>query len=124
MFGLKQVRNASLIHSRMLVKAPQCLLQCMCACGTVQAQAADLTKRLTAAHESLAQHQLDLWEAQGHLQHTRNKAAALEGRWIGLIMIFASTPFQEALPPLRSQKTMLAQGMCMAENQWLVGRTL
>jgi hypothetical protein len=47
----------------------------------VQAENADLTKRLTGAHESLAQAQLDLGEAQGNLQQTRDAAAALEQRW-------------------------------------------
>jgi hypothetical protein len=47
-----------------------------------QAHAADLDRRLTAAHESLAQHQLDLGDCQGHLQHTRNKAAALDKQWV------------------------------------------
>jgi hypothetical protein len=46
----------------------------------LQASCADLNKRLTGAHESLAQAQLDLGEAQGMLDHTRNKATAFENR--------------------------------------------
>lgn len=48
----------------------------------VQASCVDLNKRLTGAHESLAQAQLDLGEAQGILEHTRNKATAFETRCV------------------------------------------
>jgi hypothetical protein len=46
----------------------------------VQAEVADLNKRLAAAHESLAQSQLDLGETQQLLQDMRDKAAELESR--------------------------------------------
>lgn len=46
----------------------------------VQAEVADMNKRLAAAHESLAQSQLDLGETQQLLQDMRDKAAQLESR--------------------------------------------
>jgi hypothetical protein len=48
---------------------------------SLQAESADLSKRLAAAHESLAQSQLDLAEAQQLLQDTRNTVVDLEARW-------------------------------------------
>jgi hypothetical protein len=58
----------------------------------VQAENADLTKRLTGAHESLAQAQLDLGEARDDLQHTRDSAAALEQRWDLCLAVGKSSP--------------------------------
>jgi hypothetical protein len=55
------------------------LMMCL-SVAHLQASCADLNKRLTGAHESLAQAQLDLGEAQGMLEHTRNKATAFENR--------------------------------------------
>lgn len=45
-----------------------------------QANAADLEKRLLAAHEAAAKHLLDLRETQTLLQQTQDKAASFEQR--------------------------------------------
>lgn len=46
----------------------------------IQADAADLEKRLMTAHEAIAKHLLDLGETEGHLEQSRNTAASLETR--------------------------------------------
>eukprot|EP00775_Hariotina_reticulata_P005684 gene5684-5922_t len=49
-----------------------------------QADAADLTARLSAAHETAASHLLNLEDVQNHLQLSRQEAAALQLRCTGL----------------------------------------
>lgn len=46
----------------------------------LQASAADLERRLLAAHEAVAKHLLELGDAEGQLANTRTKAESLEQR--------------------------------------------
>jgi hypothetical protein len=52
------------------------------ACHCVQANAADLERRLLAAHDAVAKHLLELGDSEGQLANTRAKAESLEQRWV------------------------------------------
>jgi hypothetical protein len=61
--------------------AGRCVLHLLsCSCQCVQANAADLERRLLAAHDAVAKHLLELGDAEGQLANTRTKAESLEQR--------------------------------------------